>query len=489
MFGLRFKVFAGFAGLLVILGIVLLVGNHVLSRYSSATQRILSQNMTVADVRSTHHELYSMARTAQWTMHALAVAGAVVAVGFTFFVGRAILKPLRILTESAREIQEGRLDQSVPVRSNDELGKLSSAFNEMAVGLRHSKQQDAEMILRTQQATQLAIDSLPDGVVLINDKGTIELANNTAKRVLGIRSGEPIRDHEDLPLAAMHHGAMQTGQASHAAGYESAIRTADEGLEEYYLPRSIPILNDKREAIGSMIVLNDVTELHRLDEMKNSLLSMVAHELRTPLTTMRMIVHLVAERKIGPLTPKQQELLNAAADESDRLHHILDNLLDMNRIESGKVLMDMQSVPAASLVAGAVEGARGAFLERGIDLKCDLLDPLPCVRADATRVGHAFSNLLNNAMKYTFRGGTVLVSARASADFVEFIVADTGIGIPRQYLPRIFEKFFRVPGQEGDSGAGLGLAIVKDVVNAHGGRIVAESAEGKGSTFRFTLRR
>jgi two-component system, NtrC family, sensor histidine kinase KinB len=201
-----------------------------------------------------------------------------------------------------------------------------------------------------------------------------------------------------------------------------------------------------------------------------------------------MILHLIAEERLGPLDPKQQELLSAARDESDRLHHILENLLDMGRIESGRELMDMRPAPAGDLAGGTVEGMRSAFAQRNIRLEYDVPAESPQVLADPTRIAHVFANLLNNALRYTPSGGTVRLTSRLEGDFVEFSVSDTGSGIPAQYLHRVFEKFFRVPGQNGE-GSGLGLAIVKDIIEAHGGRIVAESAEGRGSTFRFTLRR
>jgi signal transduction histidine kinase len=207
---------------------------------------------------------------------------------------------------------------------------------------------------------------------------------------------------------------------------------------------------------------------------------------------MRMVLHLLVEGRIGPLSAKQHELVVAARDDSDRLHQIIENLMDMARIESGRVLMETQPVPVAELVLSAIEPLQPAFAEHGVSLEVDLPARGGSVLADPTRVGHVFANLLNNALKYTQRGGHVRVSATERAvgtgsGAVEFAVADDGAGIPRQYLGRLFEKFFRAPGQPGDSGTGLGLAIVKDIVDAHGGRVTVESEPGSGTTFRFTL--
>jgi len=165
--------------------------------------------------------------------------------------------------------------------------------------------------------------------------------------------------------------------------------------------------------------------------------------------------------------------------------------MDMARIESGKVLMETRPVAVGELVRASLEPLRAAFAEHGVALEEDVPGGAdgPAVLADPTRVGHVFANLLNNALKYTKPGGHVRVSAGIEGEegAVEFAVSDDGQGIPRQYVGRVFEKFFRAPGQPGDSGTGLGLAIVKDIVEAHGGRVSAESDAGRGTTFRFTL--
>jgi signal transduction histidine kinase len=202
-----------------------------------------------------------------------------------------------------------------------------------------------------------------------------------------------------------------------------------------------------------------------------------------------MAIHLLLEEKVGPLTEKQAELLVAAREDSDRLHDILNNLLDISRIESGRVQMGFRAVSPQEMAMEAVESFRTAAKDQGVTLDVDLPDDLPEVWADTTRISHVFGNLLSNALNYTPAGGKVTVSARAVENEVAFSIADMGKGIPSQYLPRLFEQFFRVPDQGPQTGAGLGLAIVKEIVEAHGGTVSADSIEGKGSTFSFTLRR
>jgi signal transduction histidine kinase len=183
------------------------------------------------------------------------------------------------------------------------------------------------------------------------------------------------------------------------------------------------------------------------------------------------------------------ELLVAAREDSNRLHGILNNLLDISRIESGKVEMNFRKVSPHTMVFEALEPFQRDFKDRGVVLGTELSDDLPEVWADTARMNHAFANLLSNALRYTPPGGKVSVAARADEEWVCFSVSDTGKGIPSQYLPRIFEQFFHVPDQETETGPGLGLAIVKEIVEAHGGTVKVESRLGEGSTFTFTLRR
>jgi two-component system, NtrC family, sensor histidine kinase KinB len=192
---------------------------------------------------------------------------------------------------------------------------------------------------------------------------------------------------------------------------------------------------------------------------------------------------------VGPLNENQVELLLAAREDSERLHSILEQLLNISRIESGHAQMDREVISPHRLVFESVEPFRIAAYDRGITLEENLPEDLPEVVADPSLIAQVFANLLSNALKYTNPGGKVTVSAQAVDDAVIFSITDTGRGIPSQYLQKILEQFFRVPGQGGESGVGLGLSIVQEIVAAHGGTVNVESTEGAGSNFEFSLKR
>jgi signal transduction histidine kinase len=178
----------------------------------------------------------------------------------------------------------------------------------------------------------------------------------------------------------------------------------------------------------------------------------------------------------------------AAREDSDLLHRILSNLLDISRIESGRIPMTFHAVAPRILVTEAVEPFRRAAHEGGIEMMIDIPDDLPDVSADVEQIGQVFANLLSNALRYTAPGGKISIHAKEEAPMVRFFVTDTGSGIPHQFLQRIFEQFYRVPDQATTTGTGLGLAIAKEIVEAHGGNINVESQEGRGTTFSFTLK-
>lgn len=456
------------------------------SRIRQLAQEIINinlNNMVVEDgqVRQT-------AAAARNALVILIVAGAGLAVVFIVVLSRSILHPIRTLIQSAREIEGGNLDLVVQVKSRDEIRQLAEAFNSMASRLREFRRTDRAKLVRTQRTTQLAVNSLPDAIAIINPDGRIELANDAAQQLFGLRPQMNLSSATASGLEDLFKRAAVERRTVQSRGYDSAIQIFN-GQERFFLPTAVPIIDEDRQFAGVTLVLADVTNLRKLDEMKSGMLAVVSHELRTPLTSIRMATHLLLEERVGTLTPKQQELLIAAREDADRLYEIIESLLDMGRIESGRALIELKPVRPEQMVREAVEEADSAYRERGVKLEWDVPADTPQVQADTDRIGHVFSNLLSNALKYTPSGGKVRVVAETGDDVVRFVVEDTGAGIAPEHLPKIFERFYRVPGQQGRTGIGLGLAIAKEIVEVHGGSISVQSRVGEGSRFSFSLAR
>jgi signal transduction histidine kinase len=431
---------------------------------------------TLGDVRSALLLLVALG-----TLAAATVVGA---------AGASILHPLRVLTASARQIEQGNLDLKLAVRGDDEISQLSHAFNSMTRRLREFRQLDHDRLARTQQTTQLAIDSLPDAVFIIGPGGYVEISNRSAAVHFGIRPGIAAADliAKHKWFGKFYQSVKAGGEAPDEPGYRSAVQLFDEGQERFLLPRAVAMSGADGRITGVCFILVDVTRLRVADEAKSGVVSTVSHELRTPLTSIRMALGLLGNDKFGKLTEKQSTLLAAAREDSERLYKIMESVLSISRMESGRAQFQFVAMKPDGIVSQAVEAMRAAFVEKQIQLEVKVPGDLPAVSADATAIASALTNLLTNAQKYTPRGGMVAVSAAQDGEFVAFTVSDTGPGVAPEFAARVFEKFFRVRLPEGPSGAGLGLAIAKEIIEAHGGTIkLCDNGEEPSSTFRFTL--
>ena len=451
----------------------------------------LAQNvidLNLANILSVDGEIKASAKYSRNAMSALNIASFVIAALFVTFIGRSILRPLHTVTQSAREIEKGNLDLVIQVKSHDELGKLADAFNSMTAKLREYRRSDRAKLFRVQRTTQLALNTFPDAVAIVGLDGKVELANDVAQRRFALASGVDLASTGNKMLWNLFQQVFTSMQPVHPKAYDTSIQIFHEGKEHFFLPQAVPIIAEDKTLAGVTIVLADVTELRRLDEMKSNLVSVVSHELKTPLTSIRMAAHLLLEERVGPLTEKQSELVVTARDDAERLNAIIEKLLDIGRLQSGRALMDLKPVAPEQLVSEAAERFRSAYRDRGVLLNTEIENDLPEVLADLSRIGHVFSNLLDNALKYTPSGGNVSVCAERTGDFVSISVRDSGRGIPKDALPKIFERFYRVSDQDEVKGAGLGLAIAHEIVEAHGGTLSVKSTLGEGSVFTFTLK-
>jgi signal transduction histidine kinase len=249
----------------------------------------------------------------------------------------------------------------------------------------------------------------------------------------------------------------------------------------------IPVESPDQEPTGVALILKDVTQINEQLEMKRSVVSTVSHQLKTPLTSLCMSIHLLLEEKIGHLNEKQVELLVTAREDSSRLVEILDELLDINRMEAGKSNVFIKPIQPEIIVREAIEQVLVEAKDKGIAIVNDVPDDLPEVMADAGKIRHVFVNLFSNAFRFTKPGGTITLRAELKTDFVHFYVEDTGKGIPAEHIKHLFKQFYRVPGQNEKSGVGLGLSIVKEIILAHGGNVSVESELDKGTTLCFSL--
>jgi two-component system, NtrC family, sensor histidine kinase KinB len=407
-------------------------------------------------------------------------------------VARA-LRPVAVLGQAVRRVGQGDLGARVRVNDSGEIGQLARDFNAMADSLRNYRQSSLGELLQAQASAQAAIDSLPDPVLVFGAEGSLLNANRIAEALLGVRLDA------DAPLAPMPpevravvdrvRDHVLSGEGAYIPrGFDEAVLVSSTEGALALLPRASPVLGEGGGVTGASVVLQDVTRLRRFDELKNDLVATVAHEFRTPLTSLRMAIHLCIEGAVGPVTEKQLDLLTAAREDCERLQRIVDDLLDLARIRAGLFELSPAPVEVSSLFEQSLAGVRSSAEQAGVKLSAHAEPGSESLVADRERLALALQNLLSNAVRHTAPGGSVTLLAAPSDGDVRFSVEDTGEGIAKEHLPRLFDRFFRVPGGHGGS-AGLGLSIVKDVAEAHGGRVGAESVPGEGSTFWLTVPR
>ena len=460
---------------------------------SRAIERILVLNQD-AIVRK-NAEVGRDAASMRTLLTGAALAEILLGIAGSIPLTRRMLQPLEALADAARRLGERDFDARARIEGQDEIARLAAEFDSMADRLQRYQRSTLGELLQAQLAAQSAIDSLPDPVLVFQLDGTLIAANEAASRSFGIRSGErsedPLRaaDPAVRALVARVQEHVLSGRGPFVPrGFEEAVRVAGPDGERFLLARGSPVYDQELGVSGATILLQDVTRLRRFDELKTDLMATVAHELRTPLTSLHMAVHLCLEGAAGPLTEKQTDLLDAARADCARLQAMVNDLLDVSRLEGGVVPIVPQPLDAEELVAAAEGLHRGSAEAKGVTLLRETEAGPLLVAADPARAPIVLHNLLDNAIRHTPAGGRVSLRARAAAKQVRFEVEDTGPGVPPELRAFVFEKFARAPDEKA-GGAGLGLFIAREIVRGHGGEIGVDDAPGGGSLFWFTLPR
>ena len=404
-----------------------------------------------------------------------AIIVAVVGVG----VARRIAEPLDRLRQQANAVATGRLDERVEPAATYELGEVGRAFNLMTNQVRTSLS-EAEAARARLEST---LASLKDGVVVTDERGIVVQMNASASRMLGVSSGVA-----GLPFVQISRDHELAGLLSSAL--DGAVTRS--GTVEYARTRRILEATAQRISSPSerlaIIVLRDVTELRKLEGVRREFVANVSHELRTPLASIRALVETLETGAIDE-PELAADFLRRIVNEVDRLAVLVDELLDLARLESGRVILRRERLRPAEVLSGALDRLRPQISRAGLTLRNEVPDELPDIDADRARVEQVMLNLVHNSIKFTPAGGTITVSARAEPSAIVVTVADTGVGVAPDEIPRLFERFYKADRARSSEGTGLGLAIAKHIVQVHGGSIWLESSPGAGSRFFFTLPR
>jgi two-component system phosphate regulon sensor histidine kinase PhoR len=408
---------------------------------------------------------------------AMAVTG-VLAIAAAGFVARTTTRPIREMTEASKRIAGGELGQRIPIRTRDETGQLAQAFNEMSLNL--NKLLGDISTEKTKLQTVLA--NMADGVMMADVEGKIVLANQATEKLFNFQEKdvinkpliEVVHDHEadEILKLCLRTSQTQTGQ------FESVTS------KRFIRAIAIPIVDDR--LTGALLLFQDLTELKGLQTMRRELVGNISHELRTPIAGIKAMVETLRE---GAIDDKEAtiDFLTRIDGEVDRLTQMVSELTELSRIETGKSELRMAPVNLNLLVEEVLAQLNTLAQRQQVIITTDPATDIPIVRADKDRIRQTITNLVHNAIKFNHLGGKVTVSTRADEESVIVSVYDTGIGISKEDLPHVFERFYKADKARPRGGSGLGLAIAKQTVQAHGGSIWAQSEEGKGSTFSFSL--
>lgn len=437
---------------------------------------------------------------ATWIVSAISIVAFGLAVGVALLLARMIVWPVRELIGAANAIRAGDFNARVRLSSRNELGALGDTFNRMAEQMAEFHRSNMGEVIRAKETLESTLAVLPDAVVVVDEDGSIISMNSAASQVVRADPARAAPRIEDLPLppAAMKalRDAMRGSRVVDSPiDLSKAISLTVNGRERRLLPRVVPVpLSSKRN--GAVLVLYEVTELARLDEMRMELVAVASHELRTPLTTMRMSLLMLAEGD-DDLSSRQKALLATASMGLDQLSGTIDEYLDLTRIEAGQLRLNREAIDAGALIGQAVRAFRTQLDESGIKVHVVVDDGTAPLWGDGARLTVVLSNILSNALKYTSAGGAIEVhagpAASAAGREVELSIADSGPGIPQEFHERVFEKFFRVEhhgrgsSEEGVRGSGIGLYLCREIVEAHGGTIRCEQGSG-GIGVKLVLR-
>lgn len=413
----------------------------------------------------------------------ITVIAIVIAMILAWWIAAKVTQPLRQLTESAIDISKRardgeRITEPIEPVTLDEVGDLTYAINMMTGQL----QAELDKLETERMKIAAVLGEMTDGVIIVDDQGTIQLINPAAEGMFDFNGKKPIG--LSLVEVVRNYQIIEAWQKSRALD-KSEINSLEIGAKHLFLQVVVTPLDPVLPG-NSLILLQNITQIRRLETVRRDFISNISHELRTPLAALKALTETLQEGALDD-PPAAHRFLQKIETEVDALSLMVSELLELARIESGRVPLNIEPTYPCQIMINAIERLFLQAERAGLEIKTNCPDELPNVLADISRMEQVLVNLLHNAIKFTPSGGKIYVSADEKGDYIQFSVRDTGIGIPKADLTRIFERFYKTDPARAGSGTGLGLAISRHLVNAHHGRIWAESIQGEGSTFYFTI--
>lgn len=464
----------------------------ILPLYSKVKEGCLAlRAMNEKTMYAASEEAREEAKRVIYAKASLALITAMVALFFSLVFAERLVLPLRRFVTAAKSISAGEFSVKLKVETRDELGELAEEFNSMAAELRRYHLMNVDRIVAERNKGEAILASIEDGLVVFDTDGRVTGINPAGSRILGVvhKEGDSLECRQLLTAPGVCDIVAETAATGMQPDLpdERRIISIGEGEESrQYLFSATAIRQSSRKFSGVVLLLRDITQLREVERLKSEFVMAASHELRTPLTSLGMGIDLLLEHAAQYLPERERDLLHTAHDEVHRMKGLVHDLLDLSKIESGRIELEFEKIPVGTLFEHVHEIFRGQVAIKRVNLTIDDTEFMPDVSADTNKIVWVLSNLVSNALRYVGEGGHIRLSAISDKTRVAISVEDDGTGIPPEYQAKIFQKFVRVNKQESGR-TGLGLAICKEIIGAHGGEIGVTSAPGKGSTFTFTL--
>jgi two-component system, NtrC family, sensor histidine kinase KinB len=404
-----------------------------------------------------------------------------------------IADPIKELTESIKGIAGKNYSQRVHFEKHNEFGDLANAFNTMAEKLEEYNSSNVSKLMMEKKRIETLINNMHDPVIGLDELKRIIFINNTALKIAGLKSEEAIgKPVQEIAMTNdLIRSLVQSLFGKPSSEKTEPVKIYADNKESYFEKEIIPIniipTGEKEEKhIGDVILLQNITPFKELDFAKTNFIATVSHELKTPISAIKMSLQLMENEQIGNLNDEQKNLLTGIKDDADRLLKITGELLNMTQVESGNIQLSLLASDLNEIMNEAIGANKIAADQKQIQLKIEVPATLPKVLADHEKTTWVVSNLISNAIRYSYENSVIYVTVSQLYKRVLLSVKDTGQGIAPQYKDKIFDRYFRIPGTQKE-GTGLGLSISKEFMEAQGGSITVESDFGAGSTFTIEL--
>jgi NtrC-family two-component system sensor histidine kinase KinB len=406
-----------------------------------------------------------------------------------------ISRPIVLLTQGIKEIANKNYEQRIRIESNDEFGDLAEAFNTMAAKLDEYEHSNLSELLFEKKRIDTIINNMKDAIIGLNDKKEIIFSNTLACEMLNVHATDIVGQY--APDVAAKNDVFQHIFKDIMIDEGKPIKEFNplklyvQDKPTYYTKEVLDVSLTKTGesntvTVGKVIVLKNITRFLEQDEAKTNFIATISHELKTPISSLRLNLKLLNDNRIGKLNEEQKSIIDALKHETNKMLKITSELLDLAQVETGNIQLNMQIANPVQIINYVKETSLNHAKPKHIHIQFKTDDNLPFIYADAEKTTWVLLNLINNAMQYSDYDATINVMTEFVKDSILFQVQDYGVGIEEQYLKKVFEKFFRVPGSS-QKGTGLGLAISKEFITKQNGKIWAESIPGEGSSFYFSL--